>query len=376
MCHFLWVEYEDIDWEYLQKDRDRAFACSYCIRKGLIRKAQMAHNFRLFMAKNPDSCLATHVPETWVFDLDCIDYLDEALQECYEVEQALTKNQQLINSGEASSEEIERFILKPSLTGRGAGIYIFDTLEKLQHILESELESDSEDESEAGQYDWQALSQIREFVIQRYIDRPLLLAKYGKRKFHIRTYVLCVGAVKVYVYNRMLALFATDAYDEKGSDLTNMSAHLTNTCLQSRSKSFDEGKAVELFSELATDSADLSPRDLDAILEQIRRIVAECFAAVVAQPFSFQPWPNCLEQFGFDFLVDTNHRVYLLEANSYPDFKQTGKRLEGLVDEFMDASIRVALSELLLPRLGQQVPDELQQPIPTLDLVYEKDLNR
>jgi Tubulin-tyrosine ligase family len=36
----------------------------------------------------------------------------------------------------------------------------------------------------------------------------------------------------VYVYSEMLALFASDRYDASLSDLSNLAAHLTNTCRQ------------------------------------------------------------------------------------------------------------------------------------------------
>ncbi len=43
----------------------------------------------------------------------------------------------------------------------------------------------------------------------RYVERPLLVSG---RKFHIRTYVLCLGSLSVYVFNEALALFAGEPY--------------------------------------------------------------------------------------------------------------------------------------------------------------------
>ena len=45
----------------------------------------------------------------------------------------------------------------------------------------------------------------------RYIDDPLLI---GGKKFHVRTYVLCIGSLRCFVYDEMLALFAGDLYNE------------------------------------------------------------------------------------------------------------------------------------------------------------------
>ena len=63
----------------------------------------------------------------------------------------------------------------------------------------------------------------------RYIDRPLLVRG---RKFHLRTYVLCVGSLTAYVFDEILVLCAPDKYDAALSQLSNHRSHLTNTCLQ------------------------------------------------------------------------------------------------------------------------------------------------
>ncbi|KAJ2716672.1 putative tubulin--tyrosine ligase pby1 [Coemansia spiralis] len=333
-----WREYERIDWDAVHRS-STVFSSAYCYRKGLIRKAQMAFNIRLYAAKHPESVLHRGVPETWVFELDDIDYLDEALMECFEVEDGMRAN-----SGIADPRQRQQFILKPSLTGRAAGIHVFDTRERLTELLEREFESDDEDDSEAeAEGSYQAVSQIREWVIQRYINRPLLLGAHGGRKFHIRVYVLAVGDFRVYVYRHMLALFAPQPYAASAGDLDDQGAHLTNTCLQAKSDGFNESTAVDLFWNL-----DL-PRDkLDGIFAQICSILADTFAAVSSESISFQTWANCLEQFGFDFLVDEDCNAFMLEANAYPDFKQTGTGLKSVVEGFMAASVATAASALLL----------------------------
>ncbi|KAJ1644225.1 tubulin--tyrosine ligase [Coemansia asiatica] len=347
-----WREYEKIDWDSVHRSTS-VFANAYCIRKGLIRKAQMAFNIKLFTAKHPESVLKRGVPETWIFELDDIDYLDEALMECYEVEQGMSYNEDV-----EDPKLCQQFILKPSLTGRGAGIYVFDTRERLEELLENEFESDDEHDEEEEEEEegleannknggllssGQAVSQIREWVIQRYINRPLLLKSHGERKFHIRTYVLAAGDLTVFVYRHMLALFAPHPYKQSAGDLNDHRAHLTNTCLQAKHEEFDESKAVDLFWNL-----DLSQEKLDCIFDQICKILGDTFAAVASESTSFQAWANCIEQFGFDFLVDEDCNAYMLEANAYPDFKQTGENLKFVVEGFMAASVATAAGSFLL----------------------------
>ncbi|KAJ2008793.1 tubulin--tyrosine ligase [Coemansia thaxteri] len=364
-----WREYEKIDWDAVHRSTT-VFASAYCIRKGLIRKAQMAFNIKLYVAKHPDSILKTGVPETWVFELDDVDYLDEALMECYEVEDGMRANE-----GVEDPRQREQFILKPSLTGRGAGIYVFDTRERLEFLLEKEFESDDEDDDEdqddaeveeggALGSSRQAVSQIREWVVQRYINKPLLLPAHGNRKFHIRVYVLAAGDLDVFVYRHMLALFAPRAYAESAGDLDDQRAHLTNTCLQAKHEGFDESHAVKRFWDL-----DLAQEKLEMVFDQICKILADTFAAVSNESTSFQAWSNCIEQFGFDFLLDENCSAYMLEANAYPDFKQTGDNLKSIVEGFMAASAATAADTLLLKETS--VPPKLQSMIDAdrLDLV-------
>ncbi len=63
----------------------RQCASSYCVRKGLIRKAHLAHNLKKWAAKHPSGRIAECVPETLIMDIDHPDYFDEAMNDCYEV---------------------------------------------------------------------------------------------------------------------------------------------------------------------------------------------------------------------------------------------------------------------------------------------------
>ncbi|KAL3156286.1 hypothetical protein ABBQ32_012558 [Trebouxia sp. C0010 RCD-2024] len=208
---FYWGEYEGIDWERVHAGQQHA--CCYCFRKGLIRKAHLCHNTKKWAAKHPNGWLAKSVPEAFIFELDDIDYIEEALCDVPEVRD--------MPDGSA------RWIAKPSITNQATGICIFDRVSHLVTALHA-----NED--------------LREWVLQRYIERPLLV---GKRKFHLRAYVLCVGSLKAYVYSQVLALFAGQPYDTELQDLGNLDAHLTNTCRLGEGE-VEEEQAVRLLSEL------------------------------------------------------------------------------------------------------------------------------
>lgn len=230
------------------------------------------------------------------------------------------------------------------MTNKGAEILIFDSRRQLESYFERRVR-ESEDET----------LDLREWVIQEYVDRPLLLSTYQWRKFHLRVYVLAVGNLRVFVYRDILALFSYKPYsdchrlDEPTTDLT---PHITNTCVQmdsldEKERTRAESECVKRFWELELSDegadAELNFELKNAVYNQIKSCVGELFECFVCEPTVFQPLDNGFELYGFDFLVDDSYRVWFLEANAFPDFKQTGDSLNDLIDRLFYQTISVAV---------------------------------
>ncbi|SCU93252.1 LAME_0F03158g1_1 [Lachancea meyersii CBS 8951] len=314
-------DYEHIDMDKLVSD-GTYFANTYVYRKALIRKHFLAHTIHSYIVKNPESALSKAYLETFTIDVDYAEFLDDALDENWELRQEL-------------EAEDKWWILKPSMSDKAQGIRVFKTIEDLQAVFDSFDEEPTDDEGEANPNSI-ITSQLRHFIVQEYMTNPFLMPSLQNRKFHIRCYVTCVGDLEVYVYDRMLALFAPEAFnsltdDYNATDSKHLACHLTNTCLQ-ENKDTKESTVYELDA-----LEDLSPSDRLKIKSQIHEISRELFlAAVTTNRMNFQPLPNAFETYGLDFLVDSFLNVKILEVNAYPDFKQTGNELKGLIDELFD----------------------------------------
>ena len=339
--------YEDHDFDYMLSHPTTSLTNSYVIRKALIRKHYLHNTITSWWSKHPnDQTLKDHVPLTVAFEIDYADFLDEALAENWELYESFAK------------EEREWWILKPGMSDQGQGVKLFSSEEELRAIFE-QWEGDSTSEEEGDAETIPAIdgrdvlgvgtmtSQLRHFIAQRYIQPPLLLKRHGNRKFHIRSYVLSVGALRTYVYKEMLALFAPMPYTVPGnvvpditSDDPDARVHLTNTCLQDGIR---EGSVIR-FQDLQGD-AELPERWKDSTLDQICKATGTLFeAAAREQMIHFQTVENAFEVFGLDWIIDHKCTAWLLEVNAFPDFKQSGGDLKEVIQGLFDGVVGIAVN--------------------------------
>lgn len=418
------VQYESIDFDHLMDHSSTSLANAYVIRKALIRKHYLSTTVANWVTKYPDSILKKHVKPSVEFEVDYAEFLDDALVEAWELKESWARNEEL-GDEETDSKGKEWWILKPGMSDRGQGIRLFSSEQELTEIFEEwdpESDDENEDEEEDARSDANVTeekkeddndgiitSQLRHFIAQPYIHPPLLLSPPNSadanslRKFHIRTYVLATGALKIHVYRPMLALFAAQPYSSPGSPFVQqnsqdaMRAHLTNTCLQD---SGDREGSVALFWDLPDDlpaqpddrsstsgampQAPAAGSNLtkwkDEVFTQICSITAATFeAAARGMSIHFQPIPNAFELFGLDFMVSIENdggqpelKTWLLEVNAFPDFRQTGGELQGLVQGLMDGVVEVGIK----PFFGLEEKEDEGKDAGDMVKVLDVDLGR
>ncbi|CAH0407653.1 unnamed protein product [Chilo suppressalis] len=155
-------------------------------------------------------------------------------------------------------------------------------------------------------------------VVQRYIERPLLIAGY---KFDLRLYVCVPGyrPLTAYMYAEGLARFGTDKYTV--TDIHNPYRHLTNSSLNKSGPRFAECK-------------DRIGSGCKWTLKQVRRALVGRWGAaewlvwqriralvtltLLAQATGTPPARNCFEFYGFDVLLDNSLKPWLIEVNLSP----------------------------------------------------------
>lgn len=293
---FHYGDYEQLDIDQLMSN-PFYHTNAYIYRKALIRKHYLSHTIHSYVVKNTKSILNNAFLPSYNIDVDYAEFLDDSLDENWELRQELEAKEKW-------------WILKPSMSDKGQGIRVFKTIDQLQSIFDSFEEDDTDDE-DFEDNNKVVTSQLRHFIVQEYLHNPLLLSQMNGKKFHIRCYVTCSGDLQVFVFDRMLALFAPTKFEPPNDnynvlDDAQLECHLTNTCLQNDEET--KSNSVMAFDELD----DIPSHRRKQIKEQIHDIVSELFkAAINVDRLNFRPLKNSLETFGFDFLVDSDYQVKL-----------------------------------------------------------------
>jgi tubulin--tyrosine ligase len=315
-----WMDFDYLHWPTILSCT--SISSSYLTRKGLIRKAQFAYFLRKFASKRPDSILNHSVPESYNFVVEDPEYFDEALCEAPELKLLGWKNPEE-HENDYQTEESEAlkpilesdyppWILKASMINGGAGIYLLRSLDDVSDAIQQN-------------------SDIQEWIYQRYIQNPLLI---NKRKFHLRVYVICTGNLTVHFSTDCLALFAAESYQPTAG-------HITNSCVNSGNEQWDPQQHIRLAEEL------FSPSVYNNLLIQITSILHDTFQALHGEPTCFMPFANCFELLGFDFLCDSDYKVWLLEGNASPDFSQTGEKLKVIVERLIENTAKLVVDPIL-----------------------------
>jgi tubulin---tyrosine ligase len=170
------------------------------------------------------------------------------------------------------------------------------------------------------------------YVVQRYVDRPLLIS-HG-RKFDIRVWVLLTSPYSIYAYAQASCRTASTPYDM--SDIRNVHAHLTNHCLQTNAEHFgkyEEGNEMWLPQLQAYLTSIGEPDDVlvATILPQVSQLVVRTLVAMMPEMAvpSTEAY-RCFQLFGYDIILTDELEVKLLEINGSP----------GIAERFLQPLVR------------------------------------
>ncbi|KAJ3089125.1 putative tubulin polyglutamylase ttll1 [Physocladia obscura] len=200
------------------------------------------------------------------------------------------------------------WIMKPTDKARGIGIFIIN---KLQQIKKWSRDNKM----------WSYANCKDSYVVSRYIDNPLLI---GRKKFDLRLYVLVTNwkPIIAYKYQQGFCRFCTVKYTSDIGDLDNNFMHLTNVSIQKYGDDYNEinGGKWSLKNLIFYLNSTCGKNATEKLLHDIDAIFVNSLRAVQNMMTNDR---HCFECYGYDIIIDTNLRPWLIEVNASPSLSAT-----------------------------------------------------
>eukprot|EP00038_Savillea_parva_P027287 m.58753 g.58753 ORF g.58753 m.58753 type:complete len:451 (-) comp7840_c1_seq1:1052-2404(-) len=195
------------------------------------------------------------------------------------------------------------WIMKPVGRAQGKGIFLF---RKLEDIVGWKKDTRFDPDESGDKRD--------AYIVQQYISNPYLI---GGKKFDLRFYVLVTSfsPMEVWLYREGFARFSGAQFSME--NIADSFVHLTNVAVQKTAEGYDKTKGCKmLFSEV---KALLRSRHGDTAVDACMADIDNLFLTTLqsVQPFMSSD-RRCFELYGYDVLLDTDLKPWLIEVNASP----------------------------------------------------------
>jgi len=228
------------------------------------------------------------------------------------------------------------WILKPSNSLRGHGIVVENDLDRILR---------------------QSRGKSCSYVCQKYIENPLLIG--GARKHDIRQWVMVtsLNPLTIYFFSECYVRIAAEEYSL--DDFGDRFKHLTHTVIMKNHPNFNPDDedwrcqwTQDRYRSLLLEKAGYDVWK-DKIRPSMQKIVVKSLLSV-AETLSKSENHSCSFQlFGYDFMVDEEYNVWLLEVNDIPMLKASGP----VTSRLCDTCLREALGMVVDP-LVERTPSK------------------
>ena len=194
-----------------------------------------------------------------------------------------------------------------------------------------------------------------EIIIQKYLDNPLL---YQKRKFDIRCFVLVDCNLNVYFCREGHLKGSSESYNLNN---TNKFIHITNHSLQKKCNKFE---MYELGNEMSYQdfknfmiSENIPLEKFDEMINQMKLLVKISFKSVGNKLLKTTP-VLCFEIFGYDFILDNEFKLWILEINNNPGLGISSPLIEKLIPRMLDDAFRLTIDKVFNTKYSNECIDE------------------
>lgn len=219
-----------------------------------------------------------------------------------------------------------KWIMKPTSRAQGVGIFIINKLNQIKKWAGSRWGTKEEP-----------------YIISRYIERPLLV---GGKKFDLRLYILVTSyrPLRVYKFKQGFARFTNVKYSNDRDQMNNVEIHLTNVAIQKHMEGYNSkhGNKWNLENINTYIEGIYGQEKALECWRQIDDIVIHSLLAVQQNIINDK---HCFECYGYDVIIDSNLKPWLIEVNASPSLSATTK-----ADRIMKKKLITDVFSVVVPR--------------------------
>jgi len=251
------------------------------------------------------------------------------------------------------------WLLKPTDYNRGRGINLFNKQSTLEHCLKCFQVGDEVPEKSTGLKKIGSSSspnssknlnlvKSHRFVVQKYIEKPMLI---DERKFDIRIWVLIDHEMNLYQFKESYLRLSSEPFSLDEAQIEDKYIHLTNNAVQKYSKNYgkhESGNIVslkEMEKYLPADNPKINMQSIKDRMKELIRISMES----VKNRLNASERKQCFEVFGYDFILDSEYNVWIIEVNSNPSIEESNDLLRMLVPRMLDDAFRLTIDKVFTP---------------------------
>eukprot|EP01016_Furgasonia_blochmanni_P056509 TRINITY_DN9650_c0_g2_i1.p1 TRINITY_DN9650_c0_g2~~TRINITY_DN9650_c0_g2_i1.p1 ORF type:complete len:722 (-),score=158.27 TRINITY_DN9650_c0_g2_i1:154-2238(-) len=261
------------------------------------------------------------------------------------------------------------WLLKPCEYNRGRGIKIFNSVQVLKSSVYEYFYRGIEEavvtpgKSPNRSSTARTLLRSQNLVIQKYVENPLLIEN---RKFDIRVWVLVDHEMNLYWFKEGYIRTSSEAYTLSPESISNQYVHLTNNAVQKNSENygkFENGNqialsALEKYLQDKKYQVDFKTK----IIGRIKELIKISMNAV-RNKLNMNDRRHCFEIFGYDFIIDNDLNVWLIEVNTNPCIEESSPLLRRLIPRMIDDALKLTV-DVIFPykNLKQYLNIDTRQP--------------
>lgn len=167
-----------------------------------------------------------------------------------------------------------------------------------------------------------------------------------ERKFDIRVWVTLTHDMDVYFFREGYLRTSSRPYSMNDANLEDDFVHLTNNAIQKNAPGYgchEDGNMLSFaeFKRLIKKNGNQVDFEVD-ILQKMKYQCAVTLSTI-RKKINSNRRRHCFELFGFDFFIDNEYNVFLIEVNTNPCLEESSRLLTKLLPRLLDDLFKLTI---------------------------------